>query len=284
MVLTIGSRVFADAQIQGVTLHPVVGAYELRFGLLITASAAPDDEHYRALIDGARVGIGTDGGQRDDLGFARPDRRLEILTRAHLDRTTPALSLPLQPGQLAAIEELRDGGDLRFDLEVTGTGSGPTGVGPVHDVLRCHVPRSGWIEELRTATACDILLLEVPLPFPEPSDRWRRVSEELRRAEGQLRDGDYLGCVSACRAVVEELGCEAYGGVRWDRPFLEALSSGRREMSKSEREGAMLAALRHYTHQAHHGRSAGGETDYSRADARHVLALAASFAAHCRSG
>ena len=284
MVLTIGSRVFADAQIQGVTLHPVVGAYELRFGLLITVNSTAGDEHYRALIDGARVGIGTDGGQRDGLGFARPDRRLEILTRAHLDRTTPTLSLPLQPGQLAAIEELRAGGDLRFDLEVTGTGSGPTGAGPVHDVLHCHVPRSGWIEKLRAAKARDILLLEVPLPFPEPSDRWRKVSEELRRAEGRLRDGDYPGCVSACRTVVDELGCEAYGRAGWDKPFLEALSSGRREMSKSERGGAMLAALRHYTHQVHHGRSEGGETDYSQADARHVLTLAASFAAHCRSG
>ena len=284
MVLTVGSRVFADAGIQGVTLHPVVGAYELRFGLLITVSAAVGDECYRALIDGARVGMGTDGSRRDDLGFARPDRRLEILTRHHPDRTTPTLSLPLQPGQLAAIEELRDGGDLRFDLEVMGTGSGPTGAGPVHDVLRCHVPRSGWIEKLRAAKARDILLLEVPLPFPEPSDRWTKVTEELRRAEGRLRDGDYPGCVAACRVAVDELGCEAYGRAGWDKPILKALSSGSREMSKSERGGAMLAALRHYTHQAHHGRSEGGETEYSQADARHVLALTASFAAHRRPG
>ena len=37
MVLTVDSWTFADARIQGVTLHPVVGAYELLSG----AAGAP---------------------------------------------------------------------------------------------------------------------------------------------------------------------------------------------------------------------------------------------------
>ena len=54
-------------------------------------------------------------------------------------------------------------------------------------------------------------------------------------------------------------------------------------MSKSERKEAMLGTLRHYTHQAHHGQSEGGETNYSRADAQHVFAMVASFVAHSKS-
>ena len=50
MSLTIASRVLADARTQGPTLHPVVGAYELRFGLVIFASAATYGEQCRAII------------------------------------------------------------------------------------------------------------------------------------------------------------------------------------------------------------------------------------------
>ena len=93
--------------------------------------------------------------------------------------------------------------------------------------------------------------------------------------------------MAACRpagAIVEELGCELFGGKNWAAPSLDRLSSDRRDMSKHEREGAMLATLRHYTHQAHHIQSEGGEPSYSRADAQHILALAASFVAHAMSG
>lgn len=283
MVLTIDSWVFADARIQGVTLHPVVGAYELRFGLLIAVSAVTESEHCRAVIDGARVGVGTGGSHREDLGFARTDGRLEIVARRHQDRITPTLSLTLQPGQLAAIEKLRGTGDLHFDLGVTGTGSGRTGEGAVHNVLRCNVPRSEWIAKLREAKARDILLLEVPLPFPERSERWRNISDELKRAESRFRNDDYHACVSACRMVVEELASQMSGGTKRAARSDGPPSAKPRDMSKSEREGAMLDALRHYTHLAHHGPSEGGEVNYSRADAQHVLTLAASFVAHARA-
>ena len=82
MTLSIDSLIFADVRIQGVTLHPVVGAYELRFGLLIVVSAVSEGEHFRAVIDGARIGLRAGGGQPVELGFARADRQLEIITRS----------------------------------------------------------------------------------------------------------------------------------------------------------------------------------------------------------
>ena len=260
MVLTVDSWNIADARIQGIALHPLVGAYELRFGLMINVSAVADGEDRRAVIDGARVQVATGGGRHDELGFARADRRLEIVTRPHPDRMTPTLSLALQPGQLGAIEDLRGTGDFRFELEVTGTGASRAGVVPVHDVLRCEVPRSEWIEKLRAARARDILLLEVPVPFPERSDRWAKIAEEVARAESRFRDGDYHACVAACRMVVEELGHRMFARTDWAGPSLDRFQSKRREMSKGEREAAILAALHHYTHQSHHGESAGGET------------------------
>ena len=284
IVLTVDSWIFADVRVQGVTLHPVVGAFELRFGLLIVVSANTGTEHCRAIIHSARVGIGRGGSHKDDLGLARSDRQVEIQTGAHQQRTAATLSLPLQPGQLAAIERLRGTGTLHFELTITGTAVGRTGAGPIHDVLHCHVPRSDWIEKLRTAKARDILLIEVPLPFPEQSGRRRNVTDELRRAEDRFCNGDYHACVSACRVIVEELGCQLFDSADWDGSALGRLSSkNRRDMSKSERHAAILGTLRHYTNQAHHGQSEGGEINYSRADAQHVLTLVASFVAHSRT-
>ncbi|MDE0171919.1 MAG: hypothetical protein OYH76_13290 [Defluviicoccus sp.] len=284
MMLTIDSWVFADARIQGVTLHPVVGAYELRFGLFLVVTPVTGDEHRSAIIDGARVSVGTGGGLATDLGFARPDGRIEIVPGRHQQRTAPTLSLPLQPGQLAEIEKLRGSADLHFDLAIKGTGSNREEAGAVDGALGCNVPRSEWTGKLREANARNILLLEVALPFPQSSERWRQIADELLGAERRFRDGDYPACVAACRVVVDELGRQQFGAKNWAGPSLRRLSSDERDkMPKDERARAILSALRHYTHQAHHGQSDGGETGYSRADAQLILTSVASFVAHSRS-
>ena len=211
-----------------------------------------------------------------------PDRQLGNVTGSHQHRMAPTLSLPLQPRQLAAIERSRGTGDLHFELEVMGAGSGRSGPSPVQEVLHREVPRSEWIEKLRAARERNILLLEVPLPFPERSDRWQNISDELMRAESRFRNGDYRACVSACRVIVGELSCQIFGCADWAKPPLDCLSSDRAGMSKNERERAMLGTLRHYTHLAHPGKREGGEVSYSRADAQHILRLSASFVAHSR--
>ena len=86
----------------------------------------------------------------------------------------------------------------------------------MNDTLRCHVPRSEWIEKLRGANACDVRLLEVPLPFPGESDRWDPITEDLRRAESRYRDGDYHGCVSACRYCWRTIDLLDEGGAARD--------------------------------------------------------------------
>ncbi len=68
--------------------------------------------------------------------------------------------------------------------------------------------------------------------------RWRRISEEVRRAEGRFCNGDHHGCVPVCRAIVEEPGCELFGRKTWAEPLLGRLSSNRREIPKNERDAA----------------------------------------------
>ncbi len=128
------------------------------------------------------------------------------------------------------------------------------------------------------------MLLEVPLPIRERSKLWKNISEGLQSAEEQFRNGDYHACVSNCRMIIDELGQHKFKRKEWAGSSLSRLvSNQRKEMSKNEREDAILAALRHYTHLAHHVGSGADEINYSRADAQLVLTLVASLVAHGRS-
>lgn len=282
MGLTVGSRNIADTRIQGVTLRPLVGCYELIFGLYLNIHA-DETVSRRASITGARVTLKPSAGGQHSLGFARPEGPFEIVCKPSGSAATPGLHLILQPGQIAAIETLRGTGDLTFELLAVGMGTDENGEHQVQDEWRVTVPRSEWIEKLRSAGARNILLMEVPLPLPPFAGDWKDIAEKLQRAEDQYRNGDYHSCIASCRTVIQELGHLRFNRKEWAGEPLNRLGNDRNTMSKNEREAALWAVLRHYTHQAHHGSSEGGVPDYSRAEAQFVLSLTAASVAHAQS-
>ena len=285
MGLTVGSWNIADVRVQGVTLRPVIGGFELVFGLDLAVNAHAGDGVRRVSIVGARVTVRPGEDEPQVLGFARPEGPLEVICRSSSSRATPTLHLPVQPGQIAALEALRGTGDLDFAFLASGTGADEDGEQHVQGDWRVGVSRSDWIEQLRSAGARNVMLLEVPLPLGGDSGHWQDFETALRRAEELYRSGDYHGCIGACRTAVEELGLRRYGNGRWADKALDRLaSSDRKKMSKDEREAALCAVLRHYTHQAHHGPGEGGVPAYARTEAQFVLSVTAAAAAHAQAG
>jgi hypothetical protein len=281
MSITVNSRTVAEVRIQGVTLRPVVGAFELLFGLDIGINPQQDYPH-RVSIIGAGVTLRT-GGKVQPVGFARPESSFEIRQGPHPYRMTPALVLTLQPGQVTAIERLRDAGDVVFELLATGVGTAQNGDQDIQDQWRIDIARSDWLQKLRSAGARDILLLEIPLPLVDRPKEWVAITKELQRAEAYFRDGNHSGCVSSCRIVLDELGHQKFGKPDWSGPLLDRLGKDRTGMTGSEREAALWASARHYAHLAHHGPSDGGVSNYSRAEAQLVLTLVASLVGHAQS-
>jgi len=281
MGLTIGSIQLAETRIQAVTLRPLVGGYELILGLYVTAHAEAQPIR-RASIEGARITVKPDGGRACSLGFARPEGPFEIIARPYPSSMTPGLYLPLQPGQIAALETLRGTGDLAFELLMTGTGIDQNGKQQVQEEIRITVPRSEWIKKLADAGARNVLVLEVPLPLHPASEAWSEIAVGLQRAEQQYRGGDYHSCIGSCRTVIQELGHHRFGEEKWAGGPLGRLASDRDGMSKAEREASLWAILRHYTHQAHHGVSEGGTTGYTRGEAQFVLTITAAAVAHAQ--
>jgi hypothetical protein len=282
MSITVNNRIVAEARIQSVTLRPVVGAYELLFGLDITVNPQSDYAR-RVSIVGARVSLRADGGSVQPVGFARPESPIDIRQFPHLNRMTPTLMLPLQPGQVAAMERSRDAGDVTFELLVTGVGTDQNGDHPTQDEWRIQIPRSDWLQKLRSAGARDVLLLEVPLPVVDRPKEWAGITKDLQRAEAYFRDGDHRACVALCRTVLDEVGHQKFGKKDWAGPLLDRLSSDRTGMSGGEREAVLWATVRHYAHLARHGASDGGVPHYSRAEAQLLLTMVASLVAFAQT-
>ena len=189
MTLTVGSRRIAEGRIQGVALQRVVGAYELIFSLDLSVATGQTGLP-RGSVLGARVAVTPDGGGPTGVGFARPERPVELVCMDFMGRSTPTLHLYLQPNQVASLEALRAAGDLTFDLAFVGTGVDGHGDQQLHGMCSARVPRSEWLQTLRGAGARDVMLLEVPLPLVEDCpDRWKEVASSLRSAERTTATG-----------------------------------------------------------------------------------------------
>lgn len=238
MSITVNSRIVAEARIQGVTLRPVVGAYELLFGLDIAVNPQGDYTR-RVSVIGARVSLRTDRAGVQQAGFARPEAPIFIKQFANPNRMSSILVLPLQPGQIAAIERSRETGDVAFELQAIGVGSDQNGDHPVQDDWRCQVPRSDWLQKLRSAGVRDVLLLEVPLPLVDRPKEWEAISHAIQNAGKHFREGDYHACVSSCRLALDELGHLRFGLDDWAGPLLDRLGTNRGGMTCSEREAAL---------------------------------------------
>ena len=127
------------------------------------------------------------------------------------------------------------------------------------------------------------MLLEVPLPLDqEAADHWRDVATNLRSAEEEYGNGNYRGCIASCRIVIDELG--RLLDRKWPQALTRLAEGGNGRMTKAHREEAVYAAVRHYTHLAHHAPADGGETSFSRAEAEFVLSATAAGVRLARMG
>ena len=99
----------------------------------------------------------------------------------------------------------------------------------------------------------------------------------LRHAEEECRNGDYGGCIASCRIVIDEVG--KLWGMNW--PKMLELTRGK---SKAEREEALFAVVRHYTHGAHHAPGDGGASGYTRREAELILNVTAAATAQALTG
>ncbi|MAS87829.1 MAG: hypothetical protein CMH30_07645 [Micavibrio sp.] len=277
--ITVNSMIIAESNREQIWLKSLLAGYELNFNFSLQGLPERNGKKRWATISTARVHAKTAKSREYDLGLAHLETPLSVET--HPDRSIHAqitFHLPLVGAQLSKLEEIRDGHDIEFKIMIKGIGGDGEYTNPVHDEWRVKISRSDWVDRLKQADYMDILLLEVPMLPKDVSDEWIDIKEHLEEAQKHFVNREYRACVSTCRDVIQETGQMRYGKKSWSNVLLDKLDkNARNEMNKEDRAGAIWGALRHYTHQAHHSKSEGGEKLYTRSEAKLALILTAAF-------
>jgi hypothetical protein len=275
-MLSAGSQGVANLSLDKVELHTTLGGFELAFRL--QGQTVTPDPNYLAFVHSAEVQVDGGQGRLSRLGVAHPPAPLRISTNSTPSTVIAEFRLPLTAHQLAAIEALRNCGDLQFKLALSGEGgprSDPDRVERVHEDFWLREERSAWIDKLVVAKALDITLLEIPMPFVDPPEASRALTESIRRAQHLFVEGRYPESITCCRTALEALGALEGRPETWSSKALERFGADRRGMTMEQRELALEAALIHFSHLGAHP----NEVHIDRRDAKLAIALTASILA-----
>jgi hypothetical protein len=279
MAINYESLQIAEVRAGQVTAARGVGASLLRFTIVWSMHPKRDDT---CSVFGTylRVSAGREGTTESlYLGYAMPEV-------AWTGETRPGIAieqllmyhLTLQADQLLALEQLRQGGGVRFAFELRGNSYGPYGIRQIDSSLTAVVTQSDWVRILRDANAKEILLVGVEIPMHTASSTVADAFQYVRRAHEFLLRGEDNSAVAECRRALERVwksrGVEE--SARTARKALSANMETRQAMSKRDRQLALGEALINLAHPAHHVQGAGNGQDFSRADA--ALAVASTAA------
>jgi len=285
--VSVNSQGIAEASKEQIYLRPILDNYELNLNFTIQGPPQIEDNEIWATINTARIYIKVANGNEHYIGLAQLERPVFLKThKKHTINEQITFLLFLTNRQLSKMEEIRDGQDLTFIIKTKGEGSSKGYTNAVRDEWKVEIPKSKWIDSLKNAKYMDILILEVPMLPKNLSEEWIDIRHDLEEAQRLFMNREYAACVSKCRGVIQETGHKRFGKQNWHNPMLNLIGKNSRSvkedknrdnMDKDEREMALWAALKHYTHLAHHSKGEGGERLYTRSEARLALTLTATF-------
>jgi hypothetical protein len=186
--------------------------------------------------------------------------------------------VPLNPGQIKHIEEVRNGKNPFFKIHLTGL----VAIHPGNEfemlreiVLQLDVPRSHWIDRaLNVWGVSDLRLLEINFPGNGRKEM-ATARERLGRAEQLYRTGDYSHVLTELRSAFNALG-ECYSGgtavdkATWEKLLVNTHPSARGQLLD------LLSQFRNFLHLGPHEAlpTTQAPTPISRHDARLALIVA----------
>lgn len=274
MSLNYSSQIVAEVAVVHLYGCKGVGISQLRFSFQFQIPGVGDAQKVPTRCGNlrARVLVGRIGSTPKVLGWAVPEAVITLAPVVHGTESRLLFDLDLTSEQLHSIEELRSGGDLQFEIRVSGDATGPVGILQVYDVIQKRVNLSEWSIVLRDLGYSEILVAGLELPNVEPESPLAAVVQFIRQANDSLHQGYYNVSVAQCRHAIDALYVlDDIQKLTIDS--VEKFKSKKQLMSKLERERFIGEAVRHYTHLAHHVDENGQMASFSRADATTVLAL-----------
>jgi|HubBroStandDraft_5_1064220.scaffolds.fasta_scaffold14277_3 hypothetical protein len=281
MTLMADAYNLATEKISPPRLQKLLGSFELAFS--VQAEVAPRDPPTEQnpkpvgrwlTLHSARVFAVSAAGMVKEIGRMAFDRPETLSQGPHRTNGYFEIRLKLQPGELSALEDHRDGGKLGFKFVIYGY-SGylgqPNTRRPESQEVQISVAQSEWAALLDAAGAHSAVFIEIKAPI----ENRNAPAAHVRSAQIHFANGNYTACVGECRKALEDMESAGAAGILGRL----AKHEDRRAMDKPERALVIHAALKNFTHLAAHSPSRGGD-EHNRSDAKFLLALTASYAAY----
>lgn len=190
-----------------------------------------------------------------------------------------ALFVYLTGEQMIALEDMRGGGTLFFRLDLHMIVHGKNGLQRSLEQLGFEANLSIWSRVLKELGSIDLLLLAVELPLRDVPSELNGAVVQLRQAHSDLIAGRYDSVVSRVRTCLDSAEALLFDD-QSGKTAASVYSAGkvqREGMSKRQRADFVRAAIRHYTHLAHHVDGHGNFETFSRHEALFILSGAASL-------
>ena len=291
MSLTYGDNLpIADLSVKSITGRPGVGFYRLLFEVSITQHRIiPNKKTWSSFRETeGQVRVGPQGAAHNNLGRILSEVSFVMVAQ----ESSPELTSPyiyshlfyieLNPLQIERIEFLRNGGDLEFELHLSGIADGASG--PRSSIVQgvyFLANQNTWIKVLKEMKYQEFLLFEIPIPPENASDEMKQAVQYLNQAKDHLLKGHYDEAVGKCRLVLESLtkGLKEESGCR---SAIDAYCKDRKqkeEMTKDQRFLFLREAARHVCHLPHHASDYSMSASYDRADATSTLGVTAAIIA-----
>ncbi len=274
MEFKIGDTTFSRIRLDRVYGQRALGFCRLllRFEMHVVSLPGEDDKTVVTDLSGdLRIGP-------DYVGRLEPEAP-PVSIRTHRPGMNQKFRLvtELDAVRLEAIEDLRMGNGLKFDVALRAVVKGGGETEQVSEAGSVEVNQSDWIRVLGELGYCRMMLLEVPMPDQSTSPKLSQAVASLRGAQDAILSGHYRDAVGCCRDSLESLS-EALGDTEKER---QASFENVKARDKEARVRIVRRALRTLCHPARHGDGNAVKIEWDRADAIAVVSMTAALLRLC---
>jgi len=274
---TIRNLIFAKLELKSIHGSPGLGFYRLIARIdYTTHSKEPAEEVTVSNIGGTLWVCGEDTQDRF-LGYLRREGpESSLITYDHTRTGQLQFEIELDARRIEAIEEIRQGGDLKFTLNLYGIAHSASDElqHNVNATLKYQANQSTWIEVLDQMGYRKTMLLEIPMLEEKVNPLFKEAVEHLKIAQTHLLKGHFRDAVGSCRDVLESLS-KALNDERQLPETVKSWTTNTRSMGKEERLRLIREAVKVLTHPARHADEVSALIDWGPEDARAVITMAA---------
>jgi len=260
-------RQWASGTIKQVNGQRGLGFYRLTFILMLNI-----DTSDAVLGDRLTDLVGDVFAANTPLGRAHPmPNQLPVQPYNFVQEKQVNLELELDRARLEALEHVRGGKDLAFNLNLYTTLTDSNGNVRQVNVGGAHVlNQSAWIALLEQIGYQKTMLLEVPVSDAQQQPELAAGVRSLASAQQAMARGDYREAVGLCRDVLEQVSLALKDND--SITFVDA-----RDMNKADRLRLLRRAARVFTHPARHQDKVTTLFDWNRVDAASTISMVAAL-------